>query len=130
MRLTDFSDFSLRTLILLNQKQELLTLNELAESLNISRNHLIKVVNKLVKLGYLHAVRGRSGGVQIEPNTGSVKVGEILRNTEENLNIVACFKTENSDCPLLPKCKLKKSLSEALDAFFESLDRKTLNDIT
>lgn len=130
MRLTNFSDYSLRALIFLNRTQELATLNELSEALDVPRNHLIKVVNKLVKMGYLSAVRGRFGGVKIEPHTGELGVGEILKNTEENLNLVECFSDGDSDCPLLPKCKLKKSLAVALLAFFESLDQRTLNDIT
>ena len=130
MRLTDFSDYSLRTLIYLNRSGELATLNELSEALNVSRNHLIKVVNKLVKLGYLQAVRGRFGGLKIEPQTGALPVGEILKNTEENLRLVECFSDGKIACPLFPKCKLQNSLNEALDAFFASLNLRTLDDIT
>jgi Rrf2 family nitric oxide-sensitive transcriptional repressor len=130
MRLTDFSDYSLRTLIYLNRKDQLATLNELSESLDVPRNHLIKVVNNLVKLGYLQAVRGRFGGLRIQAHTGAIGVGDILKNTEENLRLVACFADGVTDCPLLPKCKLKRTLHQALEAFFASLNKQTLDEIT
>lgn len=61
MRLTDHTDYSLRVLMYLNQKKELVTLNELAEALQISRNNLIKVSNRLAKQGFIDTSRGPGG---------------------------------------------------------------------
>lgn len=129
MRLTDFSDYSLRTLIYLNREESLATLSQISERLNISKNHLNMVAHKLVKLGYVKSTRGRFGGLRIEAHTGSLKVGDILRQTENNIRLVECFHDE-VNCPLFPKCKFKKSLNKAVDAFFASLNESTLDDIT
>lgn len=130
MRLTDFSDYALRALIYMNQKRELVTLTELSENLHISRNHLIKIANKLVKLGYVEAIRGRSGGLKINPSAGTLKVGDIVKSTEENFTMAECFGKEKSNCVYVSTCSLKHALNEALSSFVETLNRYSLNDIT
>ena len=129
MRLTDFSDYALRTLIYLNRKDSLATLSQISEKLNISKNHLNMVAHKLVKLGYVKSTRGRFGGLEIETHTGSLKVGDILRKTENKIRLVECFQNE-VNCPLFPSCKFKKSLNKAVDAFFSSLNESTLDEIS
>ncbi len=129
MRLTDFSDYALRTLIYLNRDDSLSPLSEISKNLNIPKNHLNMVAHKLVKLGFVKSTRGRFGGLQIETHTGSLRVGEILRKTENRIRLVECFQDEVS-CPLFPKCKFKKSLNKAIDAFFSSLNESTLDEIS
>lgn len=130
MHLTDFSDYSLRVLIHLNQTRELATLSEMALALNISRNHLIKISNRLVKLGYVEAVRGRAGGLRIEKSAGKVRVGAIVQNTEERIHLAECFAKETSLCSLQKTCVLQHCLHEAFGAFIASLNQRTLDDIT
>ncbi|MBP9838376.1 MAG: Rrf2 family transcriptional regulator [Proteobacteria bacterium] len=129
MRLTDFSDYALRTLIYLNRVDSLVTLTQISENLNIPKNHLNMVAHKLVKLGYIKSTRGRFGGLQIEDHAGSLRVGEILRKTENKIRLVECFQ-DQVNCPLFPKCKFKKSLNKAIEAFFSSLNELTLDEIS
>lgn len=130
MRLTDFTDYSLRVLIYLNRTKEPSTLSELAGKLGVSRNNLIQVSNRLVKLGYVSSSRGRSGGLKIIAATGKERLGNIVRNTEEAFQMAECFSGGKVICPLHGGCHLKASLGEALEAFLQSLDKRTLNDIT
>lgn len=106
------------------------TLNELSEKLNISRNNLTKVSNKLARLGYVDTVKGRSGGLQIREKTGKVSVGEIVKQTEENFNMAECFVGGKINCTLAKGCILKLCLHKALEAFVNSLNEYTLDDIT
>lgn len=130
MHLTDFTDYSLRVLIYLNKTKKLATLNELSRRLAISRNNLIKVSSKLEKLGYITTVRGRSGGLQISPETPQVSLGTIVRKTEERMQLAECFSNGKILCTLQHGCLLKNRLHEALEAFMISLDKYSLNDIT
>jgi Rrf2 family nitric oxide-sensitive transcriptional repressor len=130
MRLTDFSDYSLRTLIYLNRKKRLVTLNELAEQLHVSRNHLIKVVVRLVKEGYVDSVRGRAGGFLINAQAGSRRLGDIVLSTEESFDMAECFRNPDTECPLLPNCKLRRTLSQGLTAFIATLNQRTLDDVS
>lgn len=130
MRLTDFTDYSLRVMVFLNRKDELVTLNELSQQLAISRNHLMKIVNKLLKYEYINAVRGRNGGLYLNEKTGSARVGDIVRNMEESFGLVSCMRDDNCDCPFSPKCKLQRSINRALDAFIAQLNLQTLDEIS
>lgn len=130
MRLTDHTDYSLRVLMYLNQEKRLVTLNELSEKLAVSKNNLIKVSNQLAKLNYIETIRGRTGGLLIRKETGGKTIKDIVMETEEGFHLAACFSTKRCDCTFLKNCLLQKSLAEALQAFFSSLAKKTLDDVT
>lgn len=136
MRLTVQSDFSLRVLIFVAAKRgALATIPEIAAAYDISRAHLMKVVHQLGKLGYLQTVRGRSGGISLARAPSAICIGALLRATEER-TLVPCFsrgaqpaEPAETGCRIDGACRLKGMLSEALQAFFEVLDRYTLADI-
>jgi len=127
MHLTRYSDYSLRVLMYLALKPEkLANITDIAESFNISRNHLIKVVNHLGKLGYITSKRGRGGGLELAYESNSISIGEVIRNTEQTLDVVNCAEPA---CPFVPACNLKSVLNEATEAFLNVLDDYTLEDI-
>ncbi len=127
MHLTRYSDYSLRVLMYLALRPEKLgNISDIAESFNISRNHLIKVVNHLVKLGYVISKRGRGGGLELAYEPDSLSVGEVIRNTEQTLDVVNCSEPA---CPFVPACSLKSVLNEATEAFLNVLDGYSLDDI-
>lgn len=114
----------------LNQQKRLVTLNELAEKLGVSKNNLMKASNQLAKLDFIESSRGRSGGLVIHPRTGLRTLKEIISKTEESFYLAGCFSEQRCECKYLPKCPLKRSLFDALQAFLNSLADKTLNDVT
>lgn len=114
----------------LNQTQRLVTLNELSEVLEAPRNSLIKVSNQLAKLGFILTSRGRSGGLWISKNTGKLTLKSIILQTEESFNIAECFADTKCKCYFVKMCPLKKSLKIALDAFLDSLEKTTLDEVT
>src|SRR5690606_5670217 len=114
----------------LNQTKRLVTLNELSEVLAVPRNSLIKVSNQLAKLGYIETSRGRSGGLWIGESTGGLTLKTIILQTEETFNIAECFADKNCKCYFMRLCPLKKRLKEALNAFLDSLEKTTLDEVT
>ena len=129
MRLTHFSDYALRLLMFAaSQKGRLVTIEETAEIYGISRTHLMKVANLLTRAGYLTAVRGRSGGLLLAKEPKAIRLGDVVRVTESDFDLVECFSTGN-DCVITARCKLKKVLGEALGAFSATLDKYTLADL-
>jgi len=132
MRLTVHSDYSLRVLIFLAARNgEMSTIPEIAEAYGISRAHLMKVVHELGRLGYVETTRGRHGGLSLGRPPESIRIGEVLRQTEESLALVECFsKARPGDgCRIDGACRLKGVLAEAMRAFFAVLDDHTLADI-
>lgn len=129
MRLTDFSDYSLRVLMYAAARDgQLITIEETAQVYGISRAHLMKVANQLTRAGFLRAVRGRSGGLALARTPGQIRLGDVLRVTEPDFALVECFRSDNS-CLITPRCRLRGMLKEALAAFSGTLDRYTLADL-
>lgn len=130
MRLTSFTDYCLRVLIYVGSKEEgLSTITEISQSYSISRNHLMKVVHRLGQLGYLETVRGKNGGLRLGRRAEDVRLGILVRQTEEDWALVECFQPGNRNCRIGPACILQEALDEALKAFLETLDRYTLADL-
>lgn len=130
MRLTSYSDYSLRVLLYLALNQnETPTVKEIADSYDISKNHLMKVVNNLTQSGYVTAIRGRSGGLKLAKEPETIILGEVIRNTEDDFKIVECFDPKTNTCRITKDCKLKHILNEGLTAFLNVLDQYTLKDL-
>ena len=128
MQITRFSDYSLRVLIYLSVHSDgLSNIADIAASFNISKNHLVKVVHHLAQIGLIDSVRGRGGGIRLAQRAEEIHIGEVVRHSEQNLEIVDCTKPA---CPLLSSCKLKRILNEAKQAFFQVLDEYTLADLS
>jgi Rrf2 family nitric oxide-sensitive transcriptional repressor len=130
MRLTLYTDYSLRVLLyLVLDPEQSATISEIATSYGISRNHLVKVVNNLVRLGYVASTRGRSGGLRLNAVPGEVSLGEVVRRTEHDFQLVECFVPETNTCPIAGICRLETVLFEAQAAFMSTLDRYSLADL-
>jgi Rrf2 family nitric oxide-sensitive transcriptional repressor len=130
MRLTRFTDNALRCLMYLGTTGDrVVTVGEVASRMAMSEDHLLKVVRRLVELGYVVTVRGRRGGVRLATEPSRITVGDVVRATEENVALVPCFTPGDDSCPLTGNCALADSLDQALGAFFASLQRQTIADL-
>lgn len=132
MKLTSYTDYSLRVLMFLAMKNEneLSNIDEISKAYNIKKNHLTKIIHELGKLGYVETIRGRNGGVRLKKKPEEINIGEVVRRTEEDFYLLDCFDERTNSCALSPICRFKSVLNEALRAFFEVLDHYTLRDIT
>lgn len=129
MRMTTHSDHSLRLLMFLGlQENRLATIEEAANRYGISKNNLMKIAHQLGRAGYIETVRGRKGGLRLARRPGDIVIGEVIRLTEEDLNLVECFH-RNGNCIIAPACELRLALDKALQAFLAVLDDYTLADL-
>lgn len=129
MRLTNFSDYTLRVLMYAAAHGDrLITIEETAGIYGISRAHLMKVANLLTRAGYLRAVRGNSGGLALAKHPSKIRLGEVLRATEPDFALVECLSSDNR-CLITRRCRLRGAVQEALAAFIKTLDRYTLADL-
>jgi Rrf2 family transcriptional regulator, nitric oxide-sensitive transcriptional repressor len=132
MRLTSFTDYTLRVLMFLgthNDENRLATIGEIAAAYGVSENHLTKIVHHLSRHGYVITTRGKGGGMRLARPPETIRVGEVVRNTEPDLAVVECFQPGNLNCPITAVCTLRNVLGSALDGFLDVLDRHTLADL-
>lgn len=130
MQLTRYSDYALRLLMRLAlQPDALVTIQEAAEAYGISRNHLMKIALELGRHGFIETVRGRGGGLRLARPAAEIRVGAVLRMTEDSFALVECFDVDHNRCVITGACRLRGALREALQAFIEVLDGYTLADL-
>jgi len=130
MRLTRFTDYSLRVLIYLaTRRDDRATISEIAAAFAISESHLTKVVHFLGKEGLLSNRRGRGGGIELARPADSINLGALVRAAEGDTALVECFDTRTNHCVITPGCRFRSVLGEALEALYATLDRYTLADI-
>lgn len=129
MKLTAFTDYSLRVLIYLAaQPKRRATIAMIASSFDVSENHLTKVVHFLGKCGWLANVRGKGGGLELAMPPELIGVGDVVRQTEGGAMPAECFE-EHGRCAITGICRLTGVLGEAVEAFYAVLDRYTLADL-
>lgn len=125
MRLTRYTDYSLRVLIHLALHDErLCSIGEISRTYEISHNHLMKVVNALAREGFVETVRGRAGGMRLARPAHAIGVGEVVRHTEEGFELADC-----SGCALAPACGLTGVLAEGMQAMLAVFDSYTIADL-
>jgi Rrf2 family nitric oxide-sensitive transcriptional repressor len=125
MRLTGYTDYSLRVLMYLGAREDrLCSVAEISRAYGISQNHLMKVVNGLGRLGYVASARGRTGGIRLAKPADQIPVGQVIRETEDGFDLVDCQR-----CVISSACGFAGVLDEALTAFMAVLDRYTLEDL-
>ena len=130
MRLTLYSDYSLRVLMYLALKEESkCTISEISDGYNISKEHLRKVVHNLSKAGYLKTNTRRTVGLLLATHPSKIFIGEIIRKTEEDFKLVECFDPVLNTCVIEKDCKLRHILNEGLLSFLSVLDRYTIEDL-
>lgn len=127
MQLNKFTDYALRILLYVARPSDVpYTIADIAKDLHVSQNHLVKVVHFMGKQHWIVAIRGKGGGIRLNPDARNIKLGEIVRILQGNHQIVEC---NTPPCVLRSQCGLKGILDQALESFYQSLDRYTLGEV-
>lgn len=130
MRLTDYTDYSLRTLMYLGmQRDHLVTIQDIADAYGISKSHLMKVVHQLGVAGLVETIRGRSGGLRLGKEPEQINIGDVVRRTEPDFMMVECFNRQSNECVLSSSCALQSVLGKATQAYLNVLNGVTLADL-
>nr|WP_317357398.1 Rrf2 family transcriptional regulator [uncultured Tyzzerella sp.] len=130
MNLSKFTDYSFRTLIYLsNNSKNLYTVEELSKNLNISENHIKKIVHALAKEGYILSTKGRNGGIKLAKPPESINLKEVLLFCEDFSKVIECKKnsiycTYNSE-----RCLIKNIVNMATEKFIQEFSKYNLSDV-
>ena len=129
MRLNQASDFALRILMLLADRDGPMTVDAVTDELQLVKSHVMKIVAKLAKAGVLNSTRGRAGGIGLARPLGDISVGEVVRLIEADFAVVECMREGESSCVFCSNCKLRGVMNSATRAFLQVLDEQTLQSI-
>ena len=130
MKLTSFTDYSLRLMIYLAvDSDRRATVSEVATAFCVSEHHLTKVVHFLGQQGWLTTIRGKGGGVELAMASEHIVIGKVVRATERGDMPAECFGKMTDTCPISGVCRLRGVLHEAVEAFYAVLDQYTLADL-
>jgi len=125
MRFTRYTDYAIRVLLhLAAHDGQTVSIQEIARAYGISKDHLMKVVQQLSKAGFVSAQRGRGGGLRLGRPASEIRIGHVVRETEDSFQLVDC-----ANCKISPVCGLPRALNEATAAFLAVLDRQTLDKV-
>ncbi|MDW3225750.1 MAG: Rrf2 family transcriptional regulator [Paracoccaceae bacterium] len=131
MRLTSFTDYGLRMLMrMASAPDRAFSTAELAQELNLSRNHLSKIMQRLSREGIVQTKRGGGGGAVMAVTPSELRLGTIVRLLEEDQPLVECLSEETNTCTLDGRCRLKSRLRAAEASFLKELNETSLADIT
>jgi len=89
----------------------------------------MKIVMELAANGLLVTSRGRGGGIRLLKPANQIVVGDVVRQTETDFDMVECFNQASNSCKLDGRCKLKSALQTATKRYLDTLDELTIADL-
>jgi Rrf2 family transcriptional regulator, nitric oxide-sensitive transcriptional repressor len=122
------TDYALRTLIYLAHANGQASVQEIATAYGISKDHLFKVVQQLVRLGYVMSRPGRNGGIRLAFDAERMNCGEVVAAFEGRRGLLPCVK-DQSYCLLEPGCVLRTALIAAEESMYHVLERLSIADV-
>jgi Rrf2 family nitric oxide-sensitive transcriptional repressor len=127
MQVTHFTDYAIRTLIYLGslKEGELTNISQVSKVFGISRNHMVKIVNKLGHTGFIQTIRGKNGGIRLMRPAAQINIGSVIRELE-SLDVINC---SPEFCHITPACRLRSRLHKAKEAFLAELDKCNLDEL-
>jgi|ETNmetMinimDraft_18_1059904.scaffolds.fasta_scaffold22856_2 Rrf2 family nitric oxide-sensitive transcriptional repressor len=131
MRLKLHTDYALRILLYLSasSRDDWIQGAHVADTFQISKGHILKVIQRLAGLGYVKTKRGVGGGTRLANEPKQIRLGRLISELE-NEDVLACVGEEDSSCFLHSRCRLRSAIREAQDVFYKALDQYTLEDIS
>jgi Rrf2 family nitric oxide-sensitive transcriptional repressor len=128
MQLNKQTDYAIRVLIYLASapRGKLSTVAQMADALGISANNLAKIVNRFAAQGLITTVRGRHGGMMINPETLECRLGDLVSHFEPDTELAHC---EQPVCILAPQCRWREILADSQLSMRQHMNQYRLHDL-
>lgn len=123
--LSEAASIALHGIILIAQEGKDLNVIKIAERTSTSKHHVAKVMQRLVKAGYLKSHRGPSGGFSLKKKAEDISFLEIYELIEGVIEVSAC----PMDKPICPfdKCIFKNVTRKLTLEFKNYLQSQTVD---
>jgi Rrf2 family nitric oxide-sensitive transcriptional repressor len=130
MRLSKTTNYAIRILVdCARADTRLVKVADIAERQDITPQNTFKIVHLLSRAGFIRAVRGRHGGVQLARPPEKIRIGDVVRAME-----AMRVDGESEDSPAKGRSReqirqLTSLFDSALEAFISVLDEHTLEEM-
>ena len=88
--MSDAASIAIHSMVLIARAENGINAVKIAEISGFSKNHISKVLQRLVKNGLLKSVRGPSGGFTLKLEPESITLLSIYESIEGSLDITDC----------------------------------------
>jgi Rrf2 family protein len=126
VQLSEAASIGLHGMILIARSKNLINVNQIADMTGASRNHLAKVLQRLVKANYLKSSRGPSGGFLLRKKPEEISLLEVYEAIEGSIESDGC-PMERSVCPF-EKCLVGGIVKKTSEDFRNHFKKHTLKD--
>jgi len=122
------TDYAIHSLMLLAKTGKAISVTDLAEKQNISRTYLAKVMQKLSNAGIVKSSEGKAGGYQLSKPPAEIKLSEIVKITEDGINIFECV-DDKRNCEIKDNCKIHYVFKKSYQSMLKELEKTSIKDI-
>lgn len=110
VQLSEAASLAVHAMVLIAKAPGHINVNQIADKMGASRNHLAKVLQQLVKYDYLRSVRGPSGGFILNKKAADITLLDIYEAIEGKIEITGC-PLDRQVCPF-NKCLMSGMVNE------------------
>lgn len=130
LRFTKRADYGLMAIHYIAVQDDLgsVSAKRIAEEFAIPPEIMAKILQRLAKQGLIVSQNGPKGGYALSRRPAEITVGEVIRALEGPINIVSCL--EDSDCPQMERCSLRRPVHKIQAAISQVLDTMSLAELT
>lgn len=127
VQLSEASSIAIHAMVLIAKAEGQINVNKISELTGSSRNHLAKVMQRLVKAGFVKSTRGPSGGFSMNVNPKSVSLLNIYECIEGPIEVGGC----PLDRPICPfdKCLMGGIVHKTTKEIKDYFSKNTLFDL-
>ncbi|NQU35126.1 MAG: Rrf2 family transcriptional regulator [Bacteroidetes bacterium] len=123
---SDAASIGLHSMILIAKSDKPINAIQLSKALGNSKHHIGKVLQRLVKDGFLSSFRGPTGGFSLEIDPKTITLYDIYVSIEGKSKVKLC-PDDNHICPV-DKCIKKKVVKRLSDEFVSYMESQKLVD--
>jgi Rrf2 family protein len=131
MKISSKGRYGLRAMVDLaaHSTNEHISLNSIAERLEVSENYLEQVFLSLRKAGLVKSVKGAQGGYILSRLPDRITVGDILRALEGSLSIIDEVPEDGRTADTVESCLTDKVWTRIDECINSVVDSITLEDL-
>jgi Rrf2 family protein len=130
LRFTKRADYGLMAIHYIASHEDVgaVSAKRIAEEFAIPPELLAKILQRLARERLIVSQNGPRGGYVLARRPVEITVGQVVRALEGPINIVECLE-EDSDCPQMARCTLRRPVQKIQAAISQMLDTMTLAEL-